>query len=115
MHGHYYYSLPPSLSRHSFKAHPLNPKVIAEQGLMGVPKKTHHPATQPHTPKLATKERGEVRGHRSDESENENHSPFKARPLPKGLFDKVSVSICHFVYLCTMHYNIVCWLYIGAP
>ena len=84
---------------------------------MGVPKKTHHPATQPHTPNLATRERGEPRGHSGEEDENE---PFKARPLPKGLFDKVSVSThlsqqcvyVEYMYIVYVYMNVIymlCW------
>lgn len=60
-----------------------------------MPKKAHHSVTQPHTPKLATRERGEARAHEassSDESESDTRPTFKAQPLPKGLFDRVLVS-----------------------
>ena len=62
---------------------------------MGLPKKPHYPVTEAHTPKLATRERGEARAHSASEGGDSDHesqaSLFKAQPLPKGLFDKVMV------------------------
>ena len=58
---------------------------------MGVPKKPHLPPTEPHTPKLATKERGEARSEAVGGVSEEADVPFKAQPPPKGIFEKVLV------------------------
>ena len=86
------FSLPLAHCRNPFKSQPLDPKVFGQQGLLGVPKKPHHPATSPHTPKLATRERGEVRKEvGSDTGAEDEQVLFKAQPLPKGMFERVLV------------------------
>jgi hypothetical protein len=72
-------------------ANPLNHKVFTGNGLMGVPKKPHNSTTQAHTPKLATRERGEARAHDASRDESDSQPAFRAQPLPKGLFEKVLV------------------------
>lgn len=75
------YVLP--LHSNPFKSQPLNPKIFSEQGLLGVPKKPNVPLTQPVTPKLATRERGEARSVLSqDEEEEEKCHIIIAQPLP---------------------------------
>lgn len=78
------------IRQNPIKANPLNPKVFTGHGLMGVPNKPHHSTTQAHTPKLATRERGEARAHdASRDDESDSQPTFRAQPLPKGLFEKV--------------------------
>lgn len=76
------YLLP--LHSNPFKSQPLNPKIFSEQGLLGVPKKPCVPLTQPVTPKLATRERGEVRSvlPQDEEEEEDKCHIIIAQPLP---------------------------------
>ena len=72
------------------KALPLNPKIFTKGGLLGVPAKLQHSVTEPHTPKLATRERETARSNKVDDSKR--HISFKAHPVPKTFFERVTVS-----------------------
>ena len=86
------YSTPqpfPHLPSYKFKAKPVNKEIFRMGGLYGLKQSSSsEQTTVPHSPQLATKTRGNRKRSLTVEEEEE-HESFRAKPVPREMFERV--------------------------